>query len=77
MHHRDEATPAAQTTKAARGFYIHLANYLIVNALLVVINLLTSPDRLWFYWPVLGWGIGIAFHAAAVFVLPRLTGRRP
>jgi hypothetical protein len=48
------------------GFRIHLITYVAVNALLLAINLVTSPDKLWFYWPLLGWGIGILGHAYAV-----------
>jgi uncharacterized membrane protein len=58
--------------KARAGFYIHLTVYLAVNALLVCINLLTTPDRLWCQWPLLGWGIGLLAHALAVFALPLL-----
>jgi len=58
---------ARQHVKALRGFYIHFGIYLLVNAGLVVVNLLTSPGELWFYWPLLGWGIGVAVHAFAVF----------
>ena len=39
--------------------------------LLIAVNLLTTPDRLWFYWPLLGWGIGILAHG-----LPSITRRR-
>jgi hypothetical protein len=39
--------------------------YVLVNLLLVGINLLT-PGRLWFYWPLLGWGIGLLAHFVAV-----------
>ncbi len=49
------------------GFKIHFAVYVLVNLLLIVINLLTTPDELWFYWPLLGWGIGIIAHGAAVY----------
>jgi len=47
----------------ARGVAVHLFIYLAVNALLIVINLRTSPDNLWSIWPVLGWGAGLAAHA--------------
>lgn len=50
-----------------RGFYQHLVTYLIVNAVLFVINRLTSPGYFWFVWPLLGWGIGVALHAVSVF----------
>lgn len=59
---------ARRRVEAKIGFFTHLGVYLIVNALLIVINLQNSPDSLWFYWPLLGWGVGIAFHALGVFV---------
>ncbi|MEM2909762.1 MAG: 2TM domain-containing protein [Nitrososphaerota archaeon] len=45
-----------------RGFLSHLAAYVIVNVFLVFINLYTYPTAIWFVWPLLGWGIGLAFH---------------
>ena len=50
-----------------RGFYVHLTTYIVVNVFLVVLNLLTSPDTLWFYWVTLGWGVGIVAHALQVY----------
>jgi len=35
--------------------------------MLVIINLVTSPDALWFYWVTVFWGIGIIWHAIGVF----------
>ena len=48
------------------GFKIHFAVYVAVNALLIVINLVTTPGKYWFYWPLFGWGIGVAGHAFGV-----------
>jgi hypothetical protein len=50
-----------------RAFYHHLLVFVLVNGGLLAINLVTTPGRLWFYWPLLGWGIAIAFHALATF----------
>lgn len=50
-----------------KGFYGNLASYILVNIVLLVINLTTSPEYLWFFWPLLGWGIGVVFHAMKVF----------
>ncbi|MBU0915405.1 MULTISPECIES: helix-turn-helix domain-containing protein [Aquabacterium] len=68
------ATQAQQAEQLAlarvrkiRGFYIHLAQYLVVITVLAVINLVTHPSKLWFFWPALGWGIGVLAHAAATF----------
>jgi hypothetical protein len=59
---------AKKRVEAKIGFYIHLAVYVGVNILLIIINLLTSSQYLWFKWPLIGWGIGVFFHALGVFV---------
>ena len=56
-------------------FFSHLAAYIVVNAALVLIWKVTSGGGYpWFVWPLGGWGIGIAFHFLAVFVLPSHQG---
>jgi c-di-AMP phosphodiesterase-like protein len=50
-----------------RGFYKHLYSYIAVNIVLVIINLVTSPRDLWFYWVTVFWGIAIIFHAFRTF----------
>ena len=65
---------AQKRVEALRGFYIHLGVYLLVNACLFLLNMITSPDDLWFYWVLLGWGIGVVAHAFSVFGLDRLFG---
>ncbi|NUM56491.1 MAG: 2TM domain-containing protein [Candidatus Hydrogenedentes bacterium] len=59
---------AQEEYKAAkkRGFYRHLRAYLIINAALLLINLVSGGD-LWFFYPLIGWGIGLAFHASNAF----------
>jgi hypothetical protein len=58
---------AKRRVEEIKGFYLHLVSYLFVNAALVVINLLTSPEYLWFIWPLVGWGVGLIVHAFSVF----------
>ncbi len=48
-------------TDAVRGFRVHVFAYAIGNGLLVLIDLLT-PGSWWFFWPMFGWGIGVAMH---------------
>lgn len=50
------------------SFFVHLAVYITVNVLLVAVNLLTVPEHLWFYWPMLGWGVGVVAHGAGVLL---------
>jgi len=30
-------------------------------------NLMRRPEQLWFYWPLCGWGLGLALHAWIVY----------
>ena len=65
-----EAYQRAKTRAEAKfGFYVHLTIYMAVSIVLVIINLTTSPEYLWFKWPLIGWGTGVCFHALGVFVL--------
>lgn len=61
--------------KEMKMFYLHLMAYVVVITALMIINLITYPFYLWFLWPVLGWGIPIAFHALSVFNMSPFLGR--
>jgi len=58
---------AKKRVQEVKGFYGNLTAYIVVNIFLVIVNLMTSPEHLWFYWPMLGWGIGVLFHGLRVF----------
>ena len=58
---------ASKQVKEIKGFYGHLTSYVIVLAILIYINLKYTPEYLWFIWTMLGWGIGLFFHAIRVF----------
>lgn len=58
--------PIGERAAARLGLYLHAGKFGAVMLLLLAINLLTSPAYLWFVWPLLGWGIGLASHAAGV-----------
>ena len=51
---------------ALKGFYIHTTVFVLVNLALFVINVMVGGGW-WFYWPLLGWGIGLGVHALGVF----------
>ena len=63
---KKERIRKARLKRRKVGFYSNLWSYLIVNTALLLINSLT-PGPWWFQWPLLGWGIGLAFHFKAVF----------
>jgi len=69
QEHRDfqnKKIRMAQLKRRKAGFYSHFSSYLIVNAALLFINHFT-PGPWWFQWPLLGWGIGVAFHFKAAY----------
>ncbi len=45
-----------------RDFFVHLVVYVLVNVMLIAINFLYSPEAIWFFYPLIGWGIGISMH---------------
>jgi 2TM domain len=61
---------AKKRVQAKKGFYAHFTSYICTISFLFIINMLTSPMHWWFYWPMLGWGIGIVSHYFGVFGLP-------
>jgi hypothetical protein len=63
----DRYYKARKKVEEIKGFYGNLISYIVVNCFLIGINLVTSPKYLWFFWPLLGWGIGVLFHGLKVF----------
>jgi len=45
-----------------RGFIVDAVAYVVVTAILITVNLLVVPEFLWFFFPLVGWGIGLTFH---------------
>jgi hypothetical protein len=64
---------AQEHVRARRGLYMHAAIYAIVNIALFLIDALT-PGGWWFFWPLCGWGAGLAINALAVFGGERWLG---
>lgn len=49
--------------KSKRGDLIsHLGSYIAVNGFLVAIDMMRDSQMDWAYWPLMGWGIGMAIH---------------
>lgn len=69
-----DITPSEKQEAAAfdyvrklRRFYLHCFRYALVNLVLVAVNLIQTPGRLWVLWVIGGWGIGLLLHAFRVF----------
>lgn len=67
MEENEKYLKAKKHVEEIKAFYIHLVIYLVINAGLALLNIYTSPGNYWFFWPLIGWGIGLFFHALGVF----------
>jgi 2TM domain len=65
-----EYQQARERAKEIQGLYIHLLVYAVINTGLFLINWLTrgADGGWWFWWPLLGWGVGVAIHVVVTFV---------
>jgi len=67
---------AKERVDELKKFYSNLTSYIVVIAGLAVINYVTNHFYyMWFLWPALGWGIGLAFHGAKAFGLSPIFNR--
>jgi hypothetical protein len=73
---------ARKRVEELKGFYIHLAVYIVINAFIMInilIRSLYDGDTFWqfgtFFTPFF-WGIGLAFHAAKVFNFNPIMGKK-
>lgn len=70
---------AKKKVKSIKGFYVHLAIYILVNLFLILTRVFSEDgwDNFWqwqTYNTALFWGIGIVFHAFNVFGMNFLLG---
>jgi hypothetical protein len=66
----DLRTQAVARLNKKREFRAHLFVYAVVNAVLIAIWAVTGAAFFWPIFPMLGWGIGIVFHAWDVYRPP-------
>ena len=60
-------TRAVERLRKKREFKTHLFVYVVVNAAVVAVWALTGGGFFWPAFPMLGWGIGVIFHANEVY----------
>ncbi|WP_417290024.1 2TM domain-containing protein [Corallibacter sp.] len=58
---------AKKHVQEIKGFYGNLLSYCVVIPFIIFINYKTYWDFQWFWFPMLGWGMGLIFHAFGVF----------
>jgi len=62
LRRRQEHSARGQRT----GFRIHATVFVAVQVLLIVVWALTSTAYPWFLYALVGWGVGLAAHYAAI-----------
>ncbi|WP_010134108.1 2TM domain-containing protein [Ochrovirga pacifica] len=66
---QEKYTRAKKRVEELYKFYWNLSSYLVVIPFLIFINYMTSWGFQWFWYPLFGWGLGLALHAIKLFVL--------
>jgi len=70
----EKYTVAKKRVKEIKDFYIHLIIFLVVAAILTIINvanfIFNSADwNLWFLFPLGFWGFAVLMHALRTFLI--------
>lgn len=65
---------ARQRIEKIKGFYQHLFAYCLFIPFIIFINYKTYWDYKWFFYPIIGWGIGVAIHGFIIFVHKGMLG---
>ena len=71
----DKYLRARNHVEELKAFYYSLLSYCLVIPFLIYINWYTSWHFQWFWFPLFGWGIGLAIQAFKVFVNDGAFGR--
>ena len=71
----DSYVRARKHVEEVKEFYYGVISYIVVIPFLIFINYWTFWGFKWFWFPMFGWGIGIAFHAYKVYVNDGVLGR--
>ena len=72
----DRYYDAQKKVKKIKEFYEHLTVYLLVNPIVIVVNVMTSPGYLWFIWCLMGWGMAVILHGLKVFSFPPFFNKK-
>ena len=66
---------ARKRIEEIKGFYQHLLAYCLFVPFIIFINYKTYWEYKWFWFSVIGWGIGVAIHGFIIFVGKGMFGK--
>ncbi len=61
---------ARRRVRKKKGFYAHFSVYIAVGLFFMAMNVITDPYEMWFFYPLMPWGVGLLIHYFGVFGLP-------
>lgn len=67
---------ARKRAGAKLGWYIHALVYAAVNVAMFTASIYGLRQRPWTIYPAMGWGLGLALHGIAVFMLDSRSNLR-
>lgn len=71
MTKNEDFKKAKERVENKKWYYLHLIIFCLGSALLFALNMINSPGRIWFIYPVIGWAVGgLLTHFLTVFGLP-------
>jgi hypothetical protein len=82
IENKNKLERAKKRVVEIKGFYIHLAVYIVVNSFIIVnvyIRTMAEGEVFWkfsTFFTLIFWGIGLAFHGANVFHFNPLFGKK-
>ncbi|AGC78456.1 2TM domain-containing protein [Nonlabens dokdonensis] len=75
--YQDRYNRAVEKVEEIRAFYNHAIIYVVINILLIAVNYYHNEwSFIWFIFPLLGWGIGLAAHGFGTFGGNPLTNEK-
>jgi len=64
---------ASQKVTFRYSVKLHAVIYIIINILLFILNFIFTPTKLWAFYPLFGWLIGLMIHTSAYIMYARGT----
>jgi polyferredoxin len=71
---QDLRAEAQRWVRRKRLFYAILVIYVVLSLMWFAIDMADGTENLWFYWPMLGTGLGVAITAVVLFGIGGLFG---
>jgi len=73
MEEKEYYHKAKKIVKVKKAFRINAWIFAITMPVIIAVNLMTSPQYLWFLWSLLGWGMTLGILYLVAYVFPRFS----